>query len=119
MGMTCTVEVNDLRVRARHGVLPEERVLGNDFSLTIKLDYPFQEAFIDDSVASTLNYAEVVEIALGIMSTPSSLLEHVVGRLHRSLLDRWPLISGGYIRLAKLTPPIDACLGDVAVAIRW
>lgn len=117
--MTCSVEVNDLRVRARHGVLAEERVVGNDFSLTIHLEYPFHDALLNDLLESTLNYAEVVEVALEVMATPSSLLEHVAGRVQRALLSRWPLISGGYIRVAKLSPPIDAYLADVAVAIRW
>ena len=80
---------------------------------------PFPENYRIGNVYSMIVFKLDLEEFEYALSTPSSLLEHVVGRLHRSLLDRWPLISGGYIRLAKLTPPIDACLGDVAVAIRW
>ena len=117
--MKCCIEVNGLRLRAHHGVLPEERTLGNDFELTIRLYYPFDDALENDNLESTLNYAEAVDIARDVMSIPSALLEHVAGRLKKSFTDRWPLISGGFIRVAKITPPIDACLSDVAVTIEW
>ena len=117
--MKYSIEVNALRTRACHGVLPEERVLGNEFELSMRLNYPFDKALSDDDITSTLNYAEAVEIALAVMAEPSNLLEHVVGRLRKALTDRWPLISGGYIHLAKLNPPINAYLGNVAVAIEW
>ena len=117
--MKCSIEVNGLRMRARHGVLPEERTLGNDFELSLKLDYPFEKALENDDLGSTLNYAETVEIAREVMAEPSALLEHVAGRLKDALTGRWPLISGGCIRVAKLSPPIDACLANVAVVIEW
>lgn len=117
--MKCSVEINSLRMRAYHGVLPEERVVGNDFSLSIRIDYPFHEALLSDSLGSTINYAAVVDIAEQVMKEPSNLLEHVVGRLRDALLSSWPEISGGYIKLAKLSPPIHATLDSVAVSIEW
>lgn len=114
-----TVEVNGLRLRGRHGVMPEERVTGNTFVLDIHLGYPFGPATETDDVADTLSYADVIEIAKAEMETPSALLEHVAGRIRRTLIEKFPLISGGMIRIAKLTPPLDAVVADCAVTIRW
>ena len=117
--MKGTIEINGLRLFARHGVLAQERAVGNMFELTVHLCYPMQKALEDDDLDGTLNYAEAVEVAREVMAEPSALLEHVVWRLKNALLDRFPLIEGGMIRLTKITPPIHAELDGVAVRIEW
>ena len=72
-----------------------------------------------DNVEHTLNYAEAVGIIKDVMSDPSILLEHVIGRIRQALTARWPQISGGYISLTKLNPPINARMKGVAVSISW
>lgn len=117
--MTGTVEINGLRLFARHGVYERERIDGNTFELTVRLVYPMSRAMVNDDLAGTLDYAEAVELIRQVMLTPSSLLEHVAWRIREALISRWPLIKGGYIRIAKLTPPIPARLQDVAISINW
>ncbi len=117
--MKGTIEINGLRLFARHGVLAQERAVGNMFELTVHLCYPIGQAMEEDDLAGTLNYAEAVEVAREVMAEPSALLEHVVWRLKNALLERFPLIEGGMIRLTKLTPPIPADLDGVAVRIEW
>ncbi len=117
--MTTTIEINNLRMRARHGVLMQERSVGNDFSVTVHLRYPIDEAMINDDVTDTLNYAEAVEIIKDEMSEPSALLEHVAARIRQSLIAKFPKIEGGFVRVAKLNPPITAQMENVAVKIEW
>ena len=117
--MTGTVEINGLRLFARHGLLAQERLTGNLFELTIHLRYPMLRAMESDALDGTLNYAEAVEVAREVMAEPSALLEHVVWRLKNALTARFPLIEGGMIRLTKITPPIPAELDGVAVRIEW
>ena len=119
MAMTGTIEVNGLRLFARHGVLDQERRVGNTFEVTLHLRYPISEAMLTDDVASTLNYAEVVDVVKEVMTTPSRLLERVAYRIYETLLHRWPDIEGGSITVRKLTPPIPAQLKDVAITIEW
>lgn len=114
-----TIEVNGLRIYARHGVGPQERTVGNLFEVTVHLRYPAGEAVENDRLECTINYAEVVAVAKEIMTNPSLLIENAAGRLKSALLDRFPLIEGGMIRVAKLVPPIPAELDSVAVALRW
>lgn len=113
------MEINGLRLFARHGVMEQERITGNIFQLDIHLRYPMDEALKNDRLEGTLNYAEAVEVAREVMATPSALLEHVAMRLKTALTGRFPLIAGGKIRVAKLTPPIPAELDSVAVTIEW
>ena len=117
--MKATIEINNLCIRARHGVLPQENITGNNFEVTVHLRYPIEDAIINDNLDSTLNYAEVVDIIKVEMDKPSQLLEHVAGRIRSALTSRFPKIQGGMVRIAKITPPISAQLQSVAVTIKW
>ncbi|MDE5668281.1 MAG: dihydroneopterin aldolase [Duncaniella sp.] len=117
--MKGTVEINGLRIFARHGVLPQERQVGNLFEVSAHLVYPMDRALEHDDLDGTLNYAEATEVITDVMSEPSALLEHVAMRIKNALTDRFPLIEGGSIRVAKITPPIAAELDSVAIKIEW
>ncbi len=117
--MKGTVEINGLRIFARHGVLPQERQVGNLFEVSAHLIYPMDRALEHDDLGGTLNYAEATGVIAEVMSEPSALLEHVAMRIKTALTGRFPLIQGGFIRVAKITPPIAAELDSVAIKIEW
>ncbi len=114
-----TIEINRLRLKAYHGVTEQERLVGNLFEVTVRLAYPIEGAMDTDEISGTLDYAEAIEIIKQTMSTPSRLLENVAGRLKEALLKRFPLIEGGKITIAKLSPPVSAQAESVAVSLRW
>lgn len=116
--LTATISVNALRLYAHHGVLPQERLLGNAYEVSLSIQYPLSpQAYLHDSLDGTLDYARAVEVAQRCMAEPSNLLEHVAHRIARELLRQFPRIAGGTVSVAKLTPPIAATLGSVAVEI--
>lgn len=117
--MITTIEINNLKIHARHGVLMQERSVGNDFIVTVHLRYPILAAMLSDNVDDTLDYAEVVNIIKDEMAKPSALLEHVAGRIRKRLCDSFPQIDGGMIRVSKLRPPIQAQIDSTAVKIEW
>jgi len=115
-----TIEINALRIRAFHGVMPQEAVVGNDFEVTVHVRYPAGSGVDRDDLAGTLNYAEACTLIREVMAKRSMLLEHVCGRLQKALLERFPLITGGMVRVAKLTPPVSGVqLESVAVSLKW
>lgn len=114
-----SITIDGLRIFARHGVLSQENAGGNVFELDIRLSFPCVTAMESDSLAETVNYAEVIEIVKAQMAVPSKLLEHVVGRIRNAVLQRFPQISGGRIALRKLRPPISAELYAVGFSYEW
>ena len=109
MSMKATIVIDGLRIRARHSVLPQERVVGNEFEVSLSLVYPpALEATVSDCVDDTLNYAKAVEIVRRVMAEPSGLIEHVAGRIHKALTDEYPKIASGRIVVSKLAPPVSA-----------
>ncbi len=117
--MVGTIEINRLKLFARHGVFEQERELGNKFEVTVHLQYPIDSAMQNDDLNETINYAEVVDLIQEVMASPSKLLEHVAFRLHSAIINRYPSVTGGSIRVAKLNPPIQAEMQDVTVKINF
>lgn len=102
------IRIERLRVRAFHGVLPQERQVGGDFLVTLRIGYPWQQAMESDDVADTLDYAAVYELVRREMAVPSQLLEHVAGRIVQALLQQYPQITSIDLWLTKVTPPMGA-----------
>lgn len=118
--METTIEVNGLRIYAHHGVGEQELRVGNTFEVSIHLHCRADEAVETDRLEGTINYAEVVAIAKEVMAQPSLLIENAAGRLRGVLLDKFgDMVTGGWVRVAKITPPIAAELDSVAVSLRW
>ena len=112
--MESTILLTNVRFHAFHGVMPQERTVGADFTLSLRLEADVWNAVWTDELASTISYAEVYEIAAEEMNRPSALLEHVAGRIVLHLFNSFPTLHTIYIRLLKDNPPVGAqCDGMV------
>jgi dihydroneopterin aldolase len=106
------VELKGLRFYAFHGVLPQERRVGGWFSVTLRVGYDWSRATKTDSVDDTLNYADLYRLVNHEMAMPSQLLEHVAGRIARSVEMHYPNITSLDLWVTKENPPIGAdCQG--------
>ncbi len=110
------IHINRLRIHARHGVLPMEQTVGQDFevSLTVSIDYCGT-----DSLDSTVNYAELCRLITDEMQQPSALIEHAATRLCRTLRAAFPAFTGGRLTLQKLAPPMPYDVASVGVTLEW
>lgn len=115
------ISIRGLRLNGRHGVLDQERRVGNEFEIDIELVVPASEqAMLTDSLTDTVNYAEVVMMAKREMSIPSKLIEAVAGRIKNAIIDRYgSMIAAGSITISKLAPPIPAQLASVSYTCTW
>ncbi len=120
MSMKATIEVDGLRLRARHGVMAQERIVGNEFEISLSLEYPpALKAVESDCVDDTLNYARAIEIVRQIMAEPSYLIEHVAGRIREALLEAYPGIVSGRIVVSKPAPPVSAELSEARFVLEF
>ncbi len=102
------IVLKELRFRAFHGVMPQERRVGADFLITLRVGYDISKAVQTDDVGDTLNYAEVYAVVKQEMEQPSALLEHVAGRIGEALFRRFPTIRTIDLSLMKRNPPMGA-----------
>lgn len=97
-----------MRFHAFHGVLPQERVVGNDYVVDVTINYDFSHAMETDELDDTINYASVYLLVKEEMEKPSKLLEHLVGRIGNSLMERYPSITDVSVSVTKQNPPFGA-----------
>ena len=114
-----TIEIKGLEMWAQHGVLEQERTVGNTFRVDISLTADLSRAMISDCVEDTINYAGVVDIIKAEMSIPSRLLENVIWRIKNVITQTYPAVKGGKITLSKLTPHIACEVESVSVSTKW
>jgi dihydroneopterin aldolase len=110
--MTNKVFIKELRLYAYHGVLPQEQKVGAYYTLNLEFETNFSDAMETDDLHNTVNYAEVLEIIKGEMAQPSKLLEHVGGRIVKTLFSTFPDVKRIKLQLIKENPPMGAeCKG--------
>ena len=104
--------LRDLRFHAFHGVLPQERLVGGNFVVDLRVGYPLAQAMTSDQVDETLNYASLYALVEREMQQPSSLLEHVAGRIAEAIAKTFPQALSIDLTLTKQNPPMGAdCKG--------
>lgn len=106
--MSSKIYLRNVCFHAFHGVLPQERIVGNDYLVNLVLDYDFSSALKTDDLQGTLNYAEVYQKVKEEMAVPSKLLEHVAGRIAHRLFSDFPEIQKLQLSITKVNPPMGA-----------
>lgn len=120
MQLTCGyILLKGLRFHAFHGVLPQEREVGNDYVVNVRIGYPLATASESDDVNYTLHYGEAYDMIRDEMMSPSALLEHVAERIARALFTRWTKIQSLDLELTKVNPPIGAYCEGASVEMHW
>ena len=101
------IELRNITFHAYHGVLAEERLLGNTFVVDLTLESDISKAMATDDLSYTINYAEAYDVVRREMDIPSLLIEHACGRIAVALLREFAVLRRVHVRLAKKNPPIQ------------
>lgn len=104
-------------MHAFHGVMPQERTVGNDYVINIKVGYPWIGATQTDNVTDTLSYATLAELVKREMLVPSNLVEHVAGRIVEAVKAEFPAATSIHLRITKVAPPMSADCDGAGVEI--
>lgn len=113
-----TIELQDIHIYARHGVLEQEKTVGAWFTINTKLHINNNSCAITDSIDDTVSYADVYEVIKGEMHTPSKLLENVCYRVMNALFKQFAVIEAIEISLRKDTPPMGGDRLSAGVAMQ-
>ena len=116
--MESYILLDDLRFHAHHGVGPQETLVGNEFSIDLRLQTDISRALESDSVDDTVSYAAVFEAVREEMNIPSRLLEHVAGRIVQRLFRDFPTVESIDLTLCKRNPPMGADIRRAGVRLR-
>lgn len=109
------IEINGIRIRAFHGCLPEETIIGGEYVVDVIIDSDFSKAAQTDELIDTIDYCVVYEIVKSEMKIPSKLIEHVALRILSSLRKKYSQAKVFSVKVTKLVPPMNGAVEGVAV----
>jgi dihydroneopterin aldolase len=116
--MTDTVSLHGLRVRGFHGVLPEERAVGQLFVADVTLEMDTAAAAAADDLDLTVDYSGLAhQLAEVIAGEPVSLIETLAQRLADVCLQQ-TLVDAVEVTVHKPDAPVGLPVSDVLVRIR-
>jgi dihydroneopterin aldolase len=113
------IEITSLRIVASVGVLPEEHDRPQPLELSMSVEVDLSAAGASDALADTVNYAEVVDVALAVAGARHhELLESLADGIGRAALGVDDRIEAVSVSVTKLRPPIGADVATVGVLRR-
>ncbi len=108
-----------IKLYAFHGVMEQERKIGANFIIDIKIKTDFRKAAISDSLEETISYADIFSDIKKEMEIPSQLLENVCQRICNRLFLSYSNIEYINIRLFKENPPMNSDSEAVGVEMSF
>ena len=110
------IELRELRVSAVVGVLSEERDRAQPLAFDLDIERPMEEAAMNDDLAETTNYAEVLRLTAAVARDGRFLLlETLAYRVAREILAFDPAIASVTVAVRKLHPPVAEDVATVGV----
>ncbi|HEX6472758.1 MAG TPA: dihydroneopterin aldolase [Streptosporangiaceae bacterium] len=115
---TDRIVLRGLRARGRHGCLPAERELGQDFVVDVALTLDLRPAAAADDLSRTVDYGTLAGRLVGLVEGPPvNLIETLAERLAAICLDH-TTASEVEVTVHKPNAPMPQVFDDVSVTVR-
>lgn len=109
------IYIENFRTYAYHGVLPQERLVGGEFVVSVRADVDVQpEAYEKDKLEGTVSYVDILDDIKNAMSNSRQLLECVATDIAKKILTH-EKVSEVWVRVAKCNPPMGVDLESAGV----
>lgn len=112
------IRVERIAIFGRHGLLPEEAVLGQRFYISLDARLDLAPAGRSDDVARTVSYADLTAIAVSIGTERRfDLIEALAEAIASAVLARFSALDAITVRIDKPSAPVPAILDGICVEI--
>tara|TARA_B100000900_G_scaffold401591_1_gene406440 strand:+ start:1332 stop:1697 length:366 start_codon:yes stop_codon:yes gene_type:complete len=109
------LEIRDIKIWARVGVLMEERKFGQLFSLDVSIWSDFSSCSIKDDLNLTIDYAVLIkDIKAHSMNFSCFTIEKYSSEILKIIVDKFDPLHIK-IKLTKCKPPITGFTGEVSI----
>lgn len=122
--MTDWVSVRNLRLRGRHGVLPEETRLGQEFQFDVDCAIDASACAAGDDYAKSVCYGALCDVVREVSDGETfRLVETLADRVASEILARHAPVTCAVVKVRKPAAPIEAQFDWVGVTVerhrRW
>lgn len=111
------IVVEGIQVYAYHGCLPEEGLIGTNYTVDVLMETDFTAAALSDDLGQTIDYVVVYQIVKKQMAVRSNLIEQVGQRIVDELKSTFAGIKALEVKVTKLNPPMNGNVEKVSIII--
>ena len=102
-----------------HGVMPEEKVLGQKFFIDVVMELSLRTAGVTDNVENTVSYADVFEVVKKHAEVERyHLLEALAEHIASEVLTDFNLVKAVEVEIRKPEAPVNGVFDHFGVQIR-
>ncbi|MBE5935407.1 MAG: 2-amino-4-hydroxy-6-hydroxymethyldihydropteridine diphosphokinase [Lachnospiraceae bacterium] len=113
------IKIVDLTVYANHGVLEQEKTLGQKFIISANIYADLKEACKTDDVYKTVNYAKICELITEVTKEKTyNLIETLADVISYRILKDYDLIDMIEVTVKKPFAPINLPVENVSVTVK-
>jgi len=113
-----TIHLKNIKVFTNHGCLDEEKKIGSDYLVNLKVTTSLKKAAKTDQLKDTVDYVHLNKIVKDEMNVRSKLLEHVAQRIINTIHKELPKVKKVCVSIAKINPPIGGDVEEVCVTMK-
>lgn len=110
------VKIENVKFFSFHGLFTEERILGNEFTLSVSVDRISNEIF-SEKLEHSIDYGVLYSICAEIMQKPVDLLETICEQIVEKIQETCPDYQLIEISLTKDHPPLSQMTGNSTVKL--
>jgi dihydroneopterin aldolase len=116
--MSDKIILRGAQFHGKHGVSPEERVVGGRIIVDVEIEYDLERGGRTDDIQNTISYSEVFKTVRHLVEdTESLLLEALAQKIADALFQKFPM-DAATIYVRKQPPPIRGVVESAGVQIR-
>ena len=109
------IYLKNIRLYSYHGCMDEEKKIGSDYVVNLKVKTDLSASSKSDNLADTVDYVNLYSIVKEEMDQRAKLLETVADRIINRVLKDHPDVIKASVKVAKKNPPIGGNVEEVAV----
>ncbi|MCD7963560.1 MAG: dihydroneopterin aldolase [Rikenellaceae bacterium] len=111
------IEIEGMEFYAYHGCYDTEQIVGNEFTVDLKIEADITVAAETDDIYTTINYLEVYNTVAEQMGIKSRILENVASRIVDSIYERFPGVESVTVKVSKKYPPLGGKVRKTSVTL--
>ncbi|MDM8533420.1 dihydroneopterin aldolase [Clostridiaceae bacterium HSG29] len=112
------IKLKNLRFYGYHGVLEEEKKIGQKFIVDLKLYADLKEACLNDNVTDTVHYGLVYELVKEIVENNKfDLIEKLAQVIATSIFDEFKKVKKIEVEIKKPEAPVNGIYDYFSVLI--
>lgn len=111
------IELEGLEFYAYHGCFKAEQIVGNKFTVYVRMEYNPEKAVKSDDIHDALNYQRAYEMIKEQVQITSHLLEHVGQRILDVLYKNFPELEHATVKISKMNPPMGGQIEKVSLTL--